>query len=461
MLKHLKLWMLALAWPALGPAAAENPDGSGNTFLASRIVGKDFLSETIRIGDLNRDGAPDILFVQDLYGPRLITCLTATTLKGEILWQHGTPSKDNGRAYCDLPTQIYDWDRDGVNEVLYVQQATYLDSPPATAQNIRERAPRYAGSASMVVLDGRTGAEKIRFPLPAPADDSFLFADLTGRGRREDLVVKDRYWNLWGVSHEGKTLWSYAGSVGHYPAVADVDGDGRDEVFVGFALIDHDGRVVFQKDARGAHQDATFIVKPPDGQWRLLFGNGGIHCLDHTGSILWEHPLGEAQHVVAGHFQTGSPLQFMVVDRTPVPAHRRDANAWAHLYLYGLDGRELWKRQMAKGEWCIATRLIQWLGPGQPDCALVYGFSVERQGPPKPARLYNGQGEILDYFPLPSEPLPGEKDYCPDCYGMAADVWGDSREEVILFGSRGFCVYANARPFERPSLYNMTLYPGE
>jgi hypothetical protein len=43
---------------------------------------------------------------------------------------------------------------------------------------------------------------------------------------------------------------------------------------------------------------------------------------------------------------------------------------------------------------------------------------------------------------------------------MAADVWGDSRDEVILFGSRGFCVYANARPYEKASLYNMNLYPG-
>jgi hypothetical protein len=43
---------------------------------------------------------------------------------------------------------------------------------------------------------------------------------------------------------------------------------------------------------------------------------------------------------------------------------------------------------------------------------------------------------------------------------MAADVWGDSREEVILFGSRGFSIYANACPYEKPSLYNMNLYPG-
>lgn len=428
--------------------------------LVSRIGGKEFLSETIRIGDLNGDGAPDSLFVQNLYGPRIITSLTATTLAGEVLWQTGTPSKDNGRAYCDLPVQIYDWDNDGTKDVLYVRQATYLDSPPATAQNVRERAPRYEGNATMLVLDGRTGREKTQFPLPAPADDSFLFADLTGRGRREDLVVKARYWNMWGVAHDAKVLWHYEGSTGHYPAVADVDEDGRDEVFVGFALIDHDGKVVFQKDAKGAHQDATFIVKPPDGKWRLAFGNGGIHCLDRSGAALWEHPLGEAQHVVAGRFRKDSPMQFMVVDRTPVPTQRRDANAYSILYLYDLDGRELWRRQMAKGEWCIATRLINWLGPGKPESVLVYGFAVERQGPPKPARIYDGQGQVVDEFPLQLAPLAGEKDFLPDCYGMAADVWGDSRDKVILFGSRGFCVYANVRPFEKPSLYNMNLYPG-
>jgi len=428
--------------------------------LVSRIVGKDFLSETVRIGDLNGDGAPDVLFVQNLYGPRIITCLTATTLSGEVLWQTGTPSQDNGRCYCDLPVQIYDWDRDGKNEVLYVRQATYRDSPPPTSQGIRERAPRYEGDATMVVLDGGTGREKARFALPAPADDSFLFADLTGRGRREDLVVKDRYWNMWGVSHEGNVLWHYAGSVGHYPAIADVDDDGRDEVFVGFALIDHDGKVLFQKDAKGHHQDAAYILKAPDGKWRLLFGNAGIHCLTPDGTELWHHPLGEAQHVVAGRFRTDSAIQLAVVDRTPVPTHRRDANAWAILYLYDMDGREIWHRRMDKGEWCIATRPIRWFGPGQPDGVFVYGFSVERQGPCKPARIYNGQGEVVEVLPLQVAPMPGEKDFCSDCYGMVADVWGDSREEVILFGSRGFSIYANARPLEQPTLYNMTLYPG-
>jgi hypothetical protein len=410
---------------------------------------------------LNGDGAPDLLFVQDLYGPRIITCLTATTVMGEVLWQSGTPSGANGRAYCDLPVQIYDWDNDGRNEVLYVQQASYLDSPAPAAGTVRERAPRYSGNATLTVLDGASGKEKARLPLPAPADDSFLLADLTGRGRREDLVVKDRYWNMWGVAHDGKVLWQYSGSTGHYPAIADIDGDGRDEVFVGYALIDHDGKVLFQKDAAGQHQDAAFIVRPPDGRWRLLFGNGGIHCLATDGTQLWHHPLGEAQHVVAGRFRTDSPVQVMAVDRTPRPEHRRDANAWAILYLYDLEGREIWHQTMDKGEWCIATRLIRWNGVGQQDCVLVYGYSVERQGVAKPARIYDGQGRVVAVLPIEVAPLGDEKEYFSDCYGMAADVWGDSREEAMLFGSRGCVIYANTRPCPEPALYNMTLYPGQ
>jgi hypothetical protein len=152
--------------------------------------------------------------------------------------------------------------------VLYVRQARYAEPP--YHGGVRERASRYEGSATMAVLDANTGREEHTFDLPAAADDCFLFADLTGRGRREDLVVKDRYWNMWGVDHGGTVLWKWAGSPGHFPAVADVDADGKDEVFVGFALIDHDGRVLFETDPRGAHQDACYIVRPSDEKWRLL-----------------------------------------------------------------------------------------------------------------------------------------------------------------------------------------------
>jgi len=450
MIAEVVLLTAFMGWAAGQDASPPSPPKAR---LLSTIDVKDFGAETVRIGDLNADGGPDLLFVQSVYGTRVITCLTATTVLGEVLWQSGVPSMENGCIYSDLPVQIYDWDCDGWNEVLYVRQATYAE-PPYDGKSPRERASRYEGDAHMVVLCGQTGKEKGTFALPAPADDSFLFADLTGRGRREDLVVKDRYWNMWGVAHDGAVLWHWEGSTGHYPAIADVDGDGKDEVFVGYALIDHDGTVLFAHDPHGAHQDAAWILRAPDNAWRLLFGNGGIHCLMPDGKECWSHPLGEAQHIVAGRFRADSPLQLAVVDRTPFP-HHRDQDAWANLYMYDLDGKELWKCQQTKGAWAIATVPVHWFGVDALSGVLVYGH---REG--RPAVIYNGEGAIVDTLPMAYAASRDAKDRQADFYGLAADVWGDSRDEVILFGSRGACIYTNARPAEIPTLYNENLYPG-
>lgn len=423
-----------------------------STHLVSTIAVKDFGSETLRVGDLNGDGAPDLLFVQSTYGPREITCLTATTIHGDVLWQTGTPAPDNGRLYSDLPVQVYDWDGDGRNEVLYVRQAHYAEVYPEDGW-ARQRARRYEGHATMIVLDGLTGQERSTFPLPAPADDSFLFADLTGRGRREDFVVKDRYWNMWGVSRDGGVLWHWEGSPGHFPAIADLDDDGRDEVFVGFALIDHDGTVLFSRDPDG-HQDAAYITRLPDGVWRLLFGNHGIHCLAVDGTELWHHPLTEAQHVVAGSFRPDSPVQFMVIDRGqrhgPERGQERDP---ATLYLYDVDGHEIWQRRQPAGSWAAAIVNINWLGSDSPQSVLVYN-----RGPLEHAAVYDGAGDIVDTFQMQyTSDLPGvDRQY----YCTRADMWGDSRDEVIFFGSAGACIYANARPWALPTLYNNTLYPG-
>jgi hypothetical protein len=420
--------------------------------MVSDIKG-DFVSEFIKIGDLNGDGAPDLLFVQMVHATRVITCLTATTIYGDILWQMGAPSVENGRLYSDLPVQVYDWDNDGRNEVLYVRQAVYAE-PLVTGGWAVERARRYEGDATMVVLDAATGQEKRRFPIPAPADDCFLFADLTRRGRRQDLVVKDRYWNMWGVAHSGETLWQWNGSTGHCPAIGDIDGDGCDEVFVGFALIDQDGRELFRLDDHGAHQDAATVAQRADGQWLLAFGNGGAHCLLSDGRALWEHPLAEAQHIIAGRFRLDSELQFAVLDRGQPrdPKKRGGERHPATLYLYDADGREIWRRVQPEGSWGAAIVGIHWLSPRDPQQILVYS-----RGPDQPVAVIDGQGQIVD---LLEPPARDEQGRALHCYGTRADVWGDSRDEVILFGCSGARVYANARPFTLPTHYNQTLYPG-
>jgi hypothetical protein len=258
---------------------------------------------------------------------------------------------------------------------------------------------------------------------------------------------------VWGVSRTGDTLWRWEGSPGHYPAVADVDGDGRDEVFVGYALIDHDGKPLFQKDWGDSHQDAAYIARLPDGAWRLLFGNHGVHCLAVDGSEIWHHPLREAQHVVAGRYRSDSPLQVAVIDRGYPRTVEGDP---AVLYLFDLDtGREIWRRRQPPGGWIAACLDIRWTGLEDRKEIMVY-----ERGAGQPVAIYDGCGNILDEMDVPPSicSVYNDNPGIHICY--RADVYGDSREEVILAGWKGLRIYANARPLSSSTLYNITLYHG-
>lgn len=436
--------------------------------IVSSVETPDFGGMTLRVGDLNGDGAPDLLITQSEYGSREIRCLTALTITGERLWQTGSPSPANGRVYSDLPVQIFDWDNDGMNEVLYIRQSHYAEPREYALGNdrIRERANRYEGTALMVVLDGLTGHEKASVPLPPPADDCIVFADLTGRGRREDFVVKDRYWNMWGVSRDGNVLWHWQGATGHYPAVADVDGDGRDEVFVGYALIDHDGTALFDHHEHygidranpGVHSDANAVMRLPDGQWRLFFGNHGVHCLAPDGREFWHHAMDEAQHVVVGRFSHETAQQVAVVNR----GMPRNEKGCADLYLFDVEtGRQLWKRTQPPGAWGANCQEVRWTG----NDGLV-DILVGERGAGRPAVICNGRGDIVEELEVPqaycgtydSGGAGGINTGVHCCY--RADVFGDSREEVMVVGWKGVRIYANARPMAIPTLYNTTLYRG-
>jgi len=382
----------------------------------------------------------------------------------------------------DVAVQVYDWDNDGENEVLYIRQAVYAELYPHDPPEYRARAKRYEGTATMVVLNGQTGQEKSSFPIPAPADDSIIFADLTGRGRREDFVLKDSCGeNVYGISRSGELLWHWhggtwpvaahncaqnpkvttldeQGEAGHYPAVADIDGDGRDEVFIGFTLIDHDGHVLFRKDSHQSHQDAVYTVRLANGDWRLLFGNHGVHCLAVDGSELWHNPLvfNEAQHVVAGKFRSDSQLQVAVIDRG---FPRTPEGAPACLYLFDVEtGREIWKRPQLPGGWCAACLDIRWSGTGDLKEILVY-----KRGGDVPIAIYDGQGHIVDEIEVPASILDNEENVpfgSGSYYCHRADVWGDSREEVIIVARNGVHIHANRRALDIPALYNSTVYHG-
>ena len=76
---------------------------------------------------------------------------------------------------------------------------------------------------------------------------------------------------MWAFSRDLALLWKGAEETGHYPYPFDVDGDGRDELFIGHGMWDHTGRQLWSRAAR------------PEGP-RRRGGGGQLHRRSESGA---------------------------------------------------------------------------------------------------------------------------------------------------------------------------------
>jgi hypothetical protein len=181
----------------------------------------------------------------------------------------------------------------------------------------------------------------------------------------------------------------------------------------------------------------------------LLACNHGLHCLALDGTELWLNPLREPQHVVAGKFRSDSEFQIVVAE---LGFPRTVEGSPACVYLFdAATGQEIWRRTQ-KG-WQASARDIHWTaGHGCMDI-MVFGGG-------RPATIYDGNGAVMDELEVPPS-ICGVYNNYPGIYSChRADVYGDSREEVVVSGWKGVRVHANARPLAIPTLYNSTRYFG-
>src|SRR5262245_53445233 len=110
----------------LSASAAGPQSEPARTDSIPRVVRKiefgDRGSKVIRLGDLDGDGRVDLLLIQATApggeDKTIITCLTALTLEGQVLWQAGKPDLQNNYFAGDFPVQIHDLDGDGKAEVV-------------------------------------------------------------------------------------------------------------------------------------------------------------------------------------------------------------------------------------------------------------------------------------------------------------------------------------------------------
>ncbi len=364
-------------------------------------------------GDLNGDGLPEIISAENHNESDVhyTSSVVAQQLNGDVLWTWGAPDAGRKKWHHDVACQIYDWDGDGQQEVVLCDQT------------------------SIVELDGLTGKENRRFPIPDQATDCLVFCNLEGDDHPSEVLVKDRYHHISAFSHSGQLLWDVTDPGGyptaHQPRPVDLDGDGRDEIIAGFALLNADGshRWTFaseQVDLHRGHLDCARILQhgktPAEIRIALTCcGANNVAVVDGNGKLCWERSGHHFESLQVGRLHPDHPGPHILVDID----HRTKNDS--PLWIFDAKGRQLGQLITQYGR---HHRLVDWTG----DETLEFVVAGS-QG------IYDYRGKRIGHFVMPASPPLDKRDY--ETSALVADMTGDGVPEVLLVTPNHVYIYKN------------------
>jgi len=379
----------------------------------------------VRFGDLDGDGVPDMLIAQNI--PRVsgdafdqISCLTAVTFDGKILWQSGRPNARNGLLTNDTPFQIHDIDGDGRNEVVVVRDF------------------------QLQILDGRTGAVKrwVWMPKMPPTDtahpyemengDSIAFVNFSGNPDRREILVKDRYTHFWIFNNKLELLWKGDGQTGHFPYPVELRGEGFDSLMIGYSLWDRHGRQLWSHDADlHDHADGVMVGNlsgDPAAQPRVYASGSdeGFIMFDLRGRILKQVRVGHNQSPSVAKYRPDLPgLQYISVNFWKSPGI---------VTLFDAEGNILAQDEPIHSGSPMLP--VNWRGDGQEFCLL--------SGNVREGGMIDGHLRRVVMFP---------DDGHPDLAAAVLDITGDQRDEIVLWDQNRVWIYTQDRPFPERRIY--------
>jgi len=389
----------------------------------------DYAGAWIVAGDVNGDGQVEIVSAKnfDAKDIHYTSSVVVHRLDGSVLWRWGDPAEGRNTLHHDVACQIHDWDGDGRNEVIV------------------------ATKEAVVELDGMTGKEKHRFPIPPDASDCIVFADLSGSGRAREVLVKTRYGQIWAYTREGELLWTIKEPAGyataHQPRPMDIDGDGRDEIMAGYALLDPDGTIRWDLSDNGlslepGHLDCIRVFEmgrtPPETRLVLTLCIGDcVAMIDGRGRVIWSVVGHHFESIDVGKICPDVPGKQVVVDID----HREPGHS-PHWVLD--DHGDLLGQIITDGS--RHHTLIDWHGEGIDSILLATA-----------ATMFDGYGQKVGVFDVPT----AEVGRC-----AKGDVTGDGREDLIFWSDpasevsifRNETGQAPDRPVPLGTGVNFTLY---
>jgi hypothetical protein len=305
------------------------------------------------------------------------------------------------------------------------------------------------------VVDGATGKEKMTAKPPVPTGgerwELAMVASFRDKGDRDILLQATnkngyrmgRYLAAYAVDSlrdGGKPLWTteaFVSCAHNGSRLADLDGDGRDEV-LGATILGPDGRVLTQAADFKGHIDSVFVadVRPEKPGLEVVLleeGSNEVQVVG-VGGPIWRKNLRrqEPQNAAVGKFKLGSD-EIFVWCRSRYNEHQKP-------FVFDASGKIVFEYEMdrvAPAGWTASgvevIHTIDWTGkPQQLACA------KER----------HESGDVGLFEPLTGQfvlRLPEKADRL-----YVADVTGDWREEIVVLNGTELHVYSNAEPNPRP-----------
>jgi len=326
-------------------------DENGSAYLSIKLNDPTATVQKVGIADLNGDGVYDFVVKTPnsnvdpwdrVWTPSKQTFkISAYLADGTYLWTHDMGwGVECGMWYS--PFIAYDFNGDGKAEVVVKE-----------AEDKRDKDGRvYDGAEYLVVLDGMTGKEIARAPWPSR--EGFENYDMASRnqlslgyldGKTPCIIalrgtygtMKAEAWQLkdgklescWKFSNyetqydEGNKKSAgvlrsdstpmYYGQGAHQSIVADLDGDGRDEIVLGSMVLNGNGDVLWSTGK--GHNDwmilTDIIWEHPGLEIAYMYETPqpkeGVCVLDaKTGKILWGNQEA-SKHIHTGHAANFDP----------------------------------------------------------------------------------------------------------------------------------------------------------